>query len=93
LISSGVVVAKAREELGALEALGFLPDDYSGPCGVFEGERIIAVVSQERIAVRIAGYAISPGGGYTGVSIRTCNQPVTHATFEDWIASPETKQQ
>ncbi len=81
----GIVIAQTLDAVGGLQATSFIEPGYSGQCAVCEGNKVIAVFPNNIEAIRAAAYAISPDGGFVGVSIHPSSELVTHASFMEWL--------
>ena len=79
------VIATTPDEIGGEQAVSFLPNGYQGACRITAGNTVIAVTPDTTQAFRIAGYAITPDGGFTHVCVSACDDAATHLTLEDWI--------
>ncbi|MGX1201015.1 hypothetical protein [Marinobacter sp. MBR-105] len=82
------LLKKNPPEIGADTAVSHVPTDYEGPCAVVQSQssaNVIAVLPSVMEASRVAGYAISPSGGYGSVYVEPTDLAVTCLALEEWL--------
>ncbi len=76
-------------EVGGHTVTTELPNDYIGPCAVFESNFnnvFICAFNSLHEAASAAIYATTPDGGYGSTLIEPCSADmITHADFEEWL--------
>lgn len=84
------VIARAPDYFGGHTATTSLPLGHKGPVSMAcqdhaLHERAIATFTSFDQALKAACYAISPDGGYSGVSlVDGAGQQITHQDWQEW---------
>lgn len=82
-----IIIIEEPQQIGGHTVSSYLPEAYDGACRIVSSNsESIAVLPNTLEAYKVAGFAITPNGGYGSVDIEPALiDDVTVKTFDEWF--------